>query len=200
MGCVFHLVTGNRHKVEEAQSLLSGTGIILRQAPVEKMEVQDEDLARIALEAARHAYSRIRAPVIVDDSGLFVDSLKGFPGPYSSYAYKTIGVEGLLRLMHGVADRRACFRTALAVIYPPLERVFEGLSCGQIALEPRGSHGFGFDPVFIPEGENRTFAEMSLEEKNRYSHRARAFRAFAEWARRALGCGEPLTSTSIDSR
>ncbi len=200
MGCVFHLVTGNKHKVEEASSLLSGTGIELRQASIEKIEVQDEDLARIALEAARHAYSRVRRPVIVDDSGLFVDALKGFPGPYSSYVYKTIGVEGLLRLMEGVRDRRACFRTALAVIYPPIEAVFEGISCGWIAMEPRGSRGFGFDPVFIPEGEDRTFAEMSLEEKNRYSHRARAFKAFAEWARRVLGCRESLTSTDIEGR
>lgn len=188
MGCVFYLVTGNRHKVEEASNLLDGSGITLEQAPLGKLEVQNDNLTIIALEAARRAYTLLRKPVLVDDSGLFVEALNGFPGPYSSYVYKTIGVSGILRLLKGVSNRRACFRTALAMIYPPLERVFVGESCGIITVEPRGRGGFGFDPIFIPEGEEKTFAEMSLEEKNRYSHRSRAFRSFAEWAKRSLAC------------
>lgn len=188
MACVFYLVTGNRHKVEEASRLLSDTGIRLVQAPIRKDEIQADNLSLIALEAARRAYSVLRRPVLVDDSGLFIDSLNGFPGPYSSYVYKTVGVEGILRLLRGIRDRRACFRTALAMIYPPLERVFHGESCGRIINEPRGSGGFGFDPIFVPEGEERTFAEMSVDEKNTYSHRSRAFKAFAEWANRSLSC------------
>ncbi len=176
----FHLITRNESKYIEALEVVSGYGIKLRMTPMDKEEIQSDDLADIALHAARIAYYRLRMPVIVDDSGLFVDALNGFPGPYSSYAYKTIGLRGLLRLLEDSMNRRACFKTALAVVDPPLEDVYWGEICGTIAEQPRGSHGFGFDPLFIPEGSYKTFAEMDTREKNRYSHRARAFKAFAE--------------------
>jgi XTP/dITP diphosphohydrolase len=152
-----------------------------------KLEVQSESLEEIALTAARHAYKRARVPLIVDDSGLFIEHLKGFPGPYSSYAYKTIGIYGILKLLEGVKDRRACFKAVIAAVIPPYEKVFRGTSCGTIAREPRGSGGFGFDPIFEPEGGGgRTFAEMSLEEKNMLSHRARAARALGAWLEKRL--------------
>ncbi len=181
------LLTGNPHKVEELGAVLSKYGVELYQLPGEKLEIQSETLEEIALRAAREAYSRLRTPLAVDDSGLFVDSLRGFPGPYSSYAYKTIGVEGLLKLMSNSRNRRACFKAAIAVVVPPFEKVFTGRVCGVIAEEPRGSGGFGFDPIFVPdEGDGRTFAEMSLDEKNALSHRARAARALGEWLQSLL--------------
>ena len=181
-GLTIWLVTGNRHKLEEARAALEPLGVRVEPLRARKLEVQSDSLEEIALHAARVAYaSSPRPAVAVEDAGLFVEALNGFPGPYSSYAYKTIGVRGLLKLLEGVEDRRACFRSAVALVGPGYERVFTGEACGTIAREPRGSGGFGFDPVFIPEGESRTFAEMSLEEKNRYSHRAKALRAAAEW-------------------
>ncbi len=188
MGCRFALVTGNLHKLHEARGIVEPYGIELEQVSLPKLEIQSDDLAEIALHAARHAYSIARKPIVVDDSGLFIEALGGFPGPYSSYVYKTIGYNGILRLMNGLDDRRACFMTAVAAIYPPLEAVFTGVTCGVITREPRGSGGFGFDPIFAPEGSTRTYAEMSLEEKNRVSHRARAFAKFAEWASKRLSC------------
>ena len=176
-----YMVTGNRHKVEEAKEILERYGVELVQAEARKLEIQSESLEEIALTAARYAYLQLRKPLIVEDAGLFIEALNGFPGPYSSYVYKKIGVEGLLKLMEGVSDRRACFKAAVAYVAPGVERVFTGEVCGWIAGEARGSGGFGFDPVFVPEGESRTFAEMSLEEKNRYSHRARAFKRLGEW-------------------
>ncbi len=174
-------VTNNPHKVEEARSLLEPIGIDVVQRDVEKLEIQSEDLSRIALAAARFAFLRIREPLIVEDSGLFIEALRGFPGPYSSFVYKTIGITGILRLMEGVEDRRACFKSVIALVAPGLERVFEGVSCGLIAYKPSGGGGFGFDPIFVPEGGDKTFAEMSLEEKNSYSHRGRALRKLADF-------------------
>jgi len=183
------LVTGNRHKLEEARAAVEPLGVTVEPLDAEKLEIQSESLEEVALHAARIAYaSRPKPAVAVEDAGLFVEALKGFPGPYSSYAYKTIGLEGLLKLLEGVERRRACFKSAVALVGPGYERVFTGQACGSITREPRGSKGFGFDPIFAPEGEERTFAEMSVEEKGRYSHRAKAFRAAAEWLlRRAEG-------------
>jgi len=189
MGCRIGLVTGNPHKVEEARGALAGSPVELYPLGVGKLEVQSESLDEIALTAARAAYAAARVPLAVDDSGLFVEALGGFPGPYSSYVYKKLGVEGILRLLGDSTNRRACFRTSLALVYPPLEVVFRGEVCGVITREPRGRGGFGFDPIFVPEGHTRTFAEMSVEEKNMISHRARAFRALAAFARERLACG-----------
>ena len=181
-----YIVTGNAGKLREAQLILAEYGIRLRQAPIEKLEVQDDDVVRIAEVAARDAYSRLRAPLIVDDTGLYVEVLNGFPGPYSSYFLERVGLRGLLKLMEGVANRGACFRTGLAYADEGGVRTFVGEACGTIAEAPRGSNGFGYDPVFMPDGETRTFAEMSVEEKDRVSHRGRALRAFAEWYSHAL--------------
>ncbi|MCE4624736.1 MAG: XTP/dITP diphosphatase [Desulfurococcales archaeon] len=171
-----YLVTGNKHKVHEINTLAEGSCIEFLQASATKLEVQSGSLGEIALTAARHAFDQIRAPLVVDDSGLFIESLGGFPGPYSSFVYKTIGISGILRLLEGESDRKACFVTAAALIIPPLERVFYGRTCGQITREPRGRGGFGFDPIFLPDGSRKTYAEMSTEEKNTVSHRARAFK------------------------
>lgn len=181
------LVTSNEHKLRELSAVLEAYGVELYMLDMEKLEVQSRSLEVIALTAARHAYRRVKRPLIVDDSGLFIEALNGFPGPYSSYAYKTIGIRGILKLLEGAGSRRACFKAAIAAVIPPYEKVFTGTSCGTIAPEPRGSGGFGFDPIFQPDGGGgRTFAEMSLEEKNRLSHRARAARALGAWLERRL--------------
>jgi XTP/dITP diphosphohydrolase len=175
------LVTMNKHKLEEAAGLAGKYGITIYQIPLEKHEIQFPYLEEIALYAAREAFRLKKLPLIVDDSGLFVEALNGFPGPYSSYVYKTIGYTGLLKLMEGQENRRACFKTVIALILPPVEKLFIGETCGSITEEPRGHQGFGFDPVFLPEGCNRTYAEMSLEEKNSVSHRGKAFKRLAEY-------------------
>jgi len=175
--------TGNRHKLEELGRVLRECGLVPRTVDVAKLEVQSDDIGVVAAYAAVHAYSVLGRPVLVEDAGLFVNALGGFPGPYSSYVYKTIGLNGLLKLLEGVRERTAVFRSALAYAGPWGVVVFKGEVRGRIAEEPRGSAGFGFDPVFIPEGVERTFAEMSTEEKNRISHRARAARKFCDWLR-----------------
>lgn len=176
-------VTGNPHKVEEANQALSEYGIRLKVARVEKVEIQADGLDAIASHAARLAAEASGKPVLCEDSGLHISALGGFPGPYSSYAFRTIGCRGILRLLEGVADRGGRFESAVSFCEPSGEPLtFMGNSEGRISEEMRGSAGFGFDPIFIPAaGDGRTFAQMGVVEKGRFSHRGEAFRRFALW-------------------
>ena len=176
-------VTGNPHKLEEANKALSMFGIPLIITNCEKVEIQSDSLAEIAVHAASLATMKLGAPVIVEDSGLFIKALSGFPGPYSSYVNKTIGCGGVIRLMARRAEREAVFKAAVVYAAPGLPpTLFVGETHGKIAKSARGSHGFGFDPIFIhDESSGRTFAEISADEKTRLSHRGAAFRSFGEW-------------------
>ncbi len=120
--------------------------------------------------------------VAVEDSGLFVHTLRGFPGPYSSQAHETIGCSGILRLLGSETQRNAHFQTAIAVSKSGRTLgIFPGRVRGRISRTERGKNGFGFDPIFIPAGSSITFSEMSDAQKNRHSHRFRAFRRLAKW-------------------
>lgn len=174
-------VTKNEGKLREAKSILSDYSIEVEMLTVEKEEIQSYDLEKIALYALRHIDFR-DAPFFVEDAGLFVEALNGFPGPYSSYIYKTIGCEGILKLLEGVDNRKAYFLSVVALRAPGLgDVVFKGKVNGIIANEMRGEKGFGFDPIFIPDGCEKTFAEMNIEEKSRYSHRGKALRKMGKW-------------------
>ncbi len=175
------VVTSNEGKFRELQEVAKEFGIELEWVKLPKFEIQSEDLSEIVRFSAQLAYSVVREPLIAEDTGLFIEALNGFPGPYTSYARKTIGLDGVLKLMRGVSNRKARFVTYLAYVDRDIVKVFRGEVEGEISEEVRGTGGFGFDPIFIPKGENRTFAEMSVEEKNKYSHRAKAFREFAEF-------------------
>lgn len=165
-------LTSNRHKYMEVEPIARKYGVELEMLPGEKVEIQSSSLREIALYSLLEAYKQYRKPLMVEDAGLFIEALNGFPGPYSSYVYKTIGVNGVLKLMEGIEDRRAYFRSVVAIIYEPYIVVEENTVYGEIALEPRGDKGFGFDPIFKPMGLEKTFGEMSVSEKNMYSHRA----------------------------
>lgn len=125
---------------------------------------------------------RLGGGILVDDSGLFVSALQGFPGVYSSYVFRTVGCDGILRLLADAGDRGATFRACFGLLEDGVSRVFEGACSGRIAPKMRGEAGFGFDPIFVPEGEGRTFAEMTLAEKNALSHRAQAVAALVRHA------------------
>jgi XTP/dITP diphosphohydrolase len=174
--------TSNRGKVQEARIILSPYGIDVEPFDGKGLEIQADTVSEVATFSARAASRRYRASLIVEDAGLFVDSLGGFPGPSSSYAYRTVGIRGLLALMEGARSRRARFESAVAFCTPRGEpRVFEGVVKGRISRSPSGGNGFGFDPVFIPSGGRRTMGEMTLEEKCLVSHRGEALRKFAAW-------------------
>jgi XTP/dITP diphosphohydrolase len=185
------LATGNFHKFDEARRILAEYGISSAMLRVKNVEIQSDNLLEIAAASAVDAFNRCRLPLIVEDAGLFVDALKGFPGPYAAYVYRTISNPGLLKLMEKVRDRKARFRSVIAYYdgksgkSQPLS--FEGEAVGRIAHDEvwgKLRTGFGFDPIFQPMGSEKTFAEMTIEEKNGYSHRANAVRKFAEWYQR----------------
>ena len=179
-------MTENPDKFREARSILDGQGIRIRQLKRAKVEIQDSSLEKIARHAIKTASVNDLGLLLVEDSGLFIDALRGFPGPFSSYVYKTIGLNGILGLMHGQRKRNAYFQTSIAVAsakVPP--RVFTGIVRGSVSREIRGTAGFGYDPIFIPEGFRETFGQTKSGFKNKTSHRARAFLKFANWYNRS---------------
>ncbi|RLI28686.1 non-canonical purine NTP pyrophosphatase, RdgB/HAM1 family [Candidatus Bathyarchaeota archaeon] len=180
-----YFATSNKGKFLEVKRLAEAFSLQVEQAPIKGVEIQHESLAEIASQAVRQAYRKLKAPVMVEDAGLFIEALNGFPGPYSSYVYRKLGVQGILKLMEGERNRRAWFLSALAFKAPKMKvKVFLGRVDGEIVLQARGRKGFGFDPIFQPEGEKRTFAEMEPEEKNRFSHRGKALAELAEWLKK----------------
>jgi XTP/dITP diphosphohydrolase len=175
------VATGNPHKLAEISAILAPFGIAVERLEAEKVEVQDDDVVAVARKAAEFLCPHYGDYAVVEDTGLYIDALGGFPGPYAEYVYRTIGLRGVLKLLEGVADRSAVFRCAVALCLGGEVRVFVGETRGRIAEEPRGSGGFGYDPIFIPEGSSLTYAEMGEEAKNAVSHRGRAFAALARW-------------------
>jgi len=122
---------------------------------------------------------KIKKPFIIDDSGLFIDALGGFPGVYSSFIYKTLGKHKVLELLCGLERRTAHFETVIGFVDGERQKHFFVGEChGLIGKCPKGGMGFGYDPIFLPEGNERTFAQMSPMEKNAISHRGRAVRNF----------------------
>jgi len=184
-GRVAFFATGNVHKFNEARRVLAEFRIATAMLNVEAVEIQDDSLENIAKASAIDAVAKSNLPVFVEDAGLFIDALSGFPGPYSSYVHRTVGTKGILKLLQNERKRDACFLSVVAFSNaqePSKPKCFQGVVEGKIAHEERGKRGFGFDPVFEPYGRNgRTFAEMTTQEKNKCSHRAQALRKFARW-------------------
>ncbi len=173
------IVTGNRNKAKEIAAFFAGS-IEVEHVALDCPEHRDDDVGKIAEGKASFAYRQLHTPLIVDDTAFSIPALNGFPGPYAAYVLNTVGNAGILKLMEGVQDRSASFTTAIAFADAGIVRVFTGSISGSITTAPRGSAGFGYDPIFgLPGG--RTLAEISLEEKSTISHRARALAGFRDW-------------------
>ena len=144
-------------------------------------EIQAESLEITIIPGLEWAMSKFNRPIMIDDSGLFIDALKGFPGVYSSYVFKTVGCDGILSLMKGVKDRVARFECCIGFMMPGKEPfIAKGIANGSISTRKAGSGGFGYDPVFVPEGYQKTYAQFEIPEKNKISHRGRAIALFLE--------------------
>jgi len=187
----FVLATANPHKAQEMRDILTALGFDVLARPEDAPDVDEtsETLEGNALLKARALALLTGEPALADDTGLFVDALDGRPGVHSaryagSGASYADNVEKLLGELDGVPDtmRVARFRSVIAVAYPDGGSfTVEGVLEGSIAKSPRGSEGFGYDPVFVPAGASgRTLAELTAEQKNELSHRGRALRALAE--------------------
>ena len=178
-------VTGNKGKAHEAQTALSPLGIDVEPRDLKPVEIQGDTLEEIARAKCAVLAGKVDGPFLVDDGGLFVHVLKDFPGQYSAFVLKTLGVPGVLKLMEGVEDRRAHFAAVVALHDGTGIHAFAGRCDGRLLAEPRSAgHGFGFDPIFVPEGETKTFAELPAETKNRLSHRGRALAGLVAHLRR----------------
>jgi len=181
---VVFFVTGNVHKFNEARQVFAEYDFATAMLNLDAIEIQDDELENIAKASVIDAAKKSRLLVIVEDAGLFIEALNGFPGPYSSYVYRTLGTRGILKLMDKESQREAYFLSVVAFSSPKRLRpiCFQGKVEGTITHKERGKKGFGFDPIFEPLGANeKTFAEMEAEQKNEYSHRAQALRKFASW-------------------
>lgn len=178
-----YFATHNKGKFAEAVRVTARFGIRLKHLHFEKKEIQSNDLTKIASFAAKQASNAMQRCVVTEDAGFFVKALNGFPGPYSAYVLGTLGVRGVLTLLGERHDRSACFKAAVAYCEPRSKAVcFTGVVTGAVSRKPKGMHGFGFDPIFIPsKGYGQTFAEMSTDDKNTFSHRALAFQKFSQW-------------------
>lgn len=169
------LVTGNPSKLVEARRLFSD----LQALELDLPEIQSLDLEEVlrhkATEAARHT----QGPVIVEETGLELAALGGFPGPLVKWMLESIGAEGIARV--AAAEGSTEVRAICALLYLDGERAVsaQGETCGHLVLPARGTAGFGWDPVFQPDGSERTYGEMAPSEKDAISHRGRAWRAFA---------------------
>ncbi|MCI6774207.1 MAG: XTP/dITP diphosphatase [Methanobrevibacter boviskoreani] len=174
-------ITGNKHKVIEAENIFKNYNIELEHIDLGYMEPQGT-LEEVALFGAKYASRELGKSVIVEDAGLFINGLNGFPGTYSHYVQDTLGNKGILKLMEDVDDRTAEFRSVIGFCTPNSEpKIFLGKVDGLISTEERGNLGFAFDPIFYVESEGKTFGELTTEEKNEFSHRRNSLTKFIQW-------------------
>ena len=174
--------TNNAHKLKEIREILTERMEVLSLADIHiEADIPEtaDTLEGNALIKAHYVYDRTGLDCFADDTGLEVDELGGGPGVHTArYASEVYDPEAntqkLLRELQGKTNRKARFRTVIALIEHGEERLFNGVVEGEIATSPKGTEGFGYDPVFVPEGAGQTFAEMGEERKNEISHRARS--------------------------
>ncbi len=167
-------ITTNAGKFAEVSEQCAAANVKLVQLDRSYPEIQTDRLEKVLKYAATGLDDEVKGDYLIDDSGLFIEALGSFPGVYSAFVQKKLGNRGILKLMAGETYRAARFETVLLLRQGDEHEVFHGECIGTIAEAERGKGGFGYDPIFIPDGETRTFGEMSLKEKNKVSHRARA--------------------------
>jgi len=189
MSPTFIIASNNTHKVSEIQLLIGSDFTLKTLADIgftEDIEETGDTLVENALIKARHIYDIYKQNCFADDSGLEIEALDGAPGVYSArYAGEPVNHqknnEKVLAALLGKTNRNACFRTVIALIFEGQEFIFEGKIDGKITEQLSGSNGFGYDPIFKPNGYDQCFAEMSLSEKSQISHRGIAVAKLADF-------------------
>ena len=188
------IATHNEHKTQEIRDILLASGLSIELyslrdlGDMEEIPETGDTLSENALQKAQAGYDRHGINCFADDTGLEVEALGGAPGVYSArYAGPKCNpkdnIEKLLGELQGITNRKARFRTVIALVLDGETYYFEGEVKGEITEDLKGKDGFGYDPIFLPEGFNETFAEMSEEEKNSISHRGRATQKLIEFLR-----------------
>ncbi|MCC7570089.1 RdgB/HAM1 family non-canonical purine NTP pyrophosphatase [Candidatus Micrarchaeota archaeon] len=166
---IIYLVTSNKNKVNEVKKIFDRK---IETADLEIREIQSLEVEEVVKEKAKQAFEILKKTVITEDTGLYLDELNGFPGALIKWVLQTSGRQGICNL---IKDNRTAVAKCSICFYDGKEmKVFTGKVKGKITEKPRGESSFGWDPVFQPEGYDKTFAEMSMEEKNKISHRKKA--------------------------
>ena len=188
-----YFATGNQNKIKEANIILQdlkNKNISIEQIKLPYPELQGT-LEEVSEFGAKYVYDIIKRPIIVEDSGFFVNSLNGFPSTYSKFVQETIGNKGILKLLEDKNDeendRSAYFKTVIGYCDENGVKLFSGIVEGKVSNEIKSKgYGFAYDSIFIPDGENRTFAEMKTEEKSNISHRKKAFEEFKKFLNKII--------------
>ena len=160
-----NFVTSNDNKVKEFKQIL-GSSIEVNHVKISYPEIRSEDNGEIARHSAKELAEKLGKAVVVEDSGLFIDALNGFPGAYSATVHKKIGLNGIIKLMKDVKNRKCVYKSAVAYCEPKKEPAsFIGEEEGTIAEKINGNFGFGHDPIFIPKGSKKAYGEMQSAEE-----------------------------------
>ena len=177
-----YFATSNPWKYKEIKAKFDEAGLELGRINAKLIEIQDATPEEVALMSVRHAYEEFKKPLFVEDAGVHIKALKGFPGIFSSFVYHTIGLGGVLKLMKGMKDRKADFISVIAYKDAKHEKVFKGICRGSITKSLRGTGGFGYSPIFLPEGKTQTFGEKyDYKSKQFDSHRMRSTKKLIKW-------------------
>jgi len=174
-----NVITHNPGKVKEYSLALSDYGLEMVHVNREYDEVQTPYLEEVVDKGIKQLAKEGLTDFLIDDSGLFINHFKGFPGVYSAYGQKTLGNKGILKLMEGVEDRSAVFKCCIGARIGDQTVIVTGQCPGEILHEEKGTEGFGYDPIFSPDGVH-SFAEIPTDEKNVISHRGVALRLFID--------------------
>ena len=172
-------ITGNKNKLREARQILKGFDLKARDVELPELQELNEEL--IVTDKVRRAMEVVDGDLFVEDSSLCFSALKGLPGPMVKWFEKTAGLQGMVEMISAYKDKTACAKSFIGYGRRTGEKVqitvFEGKVKGRI-VEPSGKNGFGWDQIFVPDGHERTFAQMTAQEKNAISQRTKAFEEF----------------------
>ena len=160
------LVTGNMKKLISARQFLEPYGIEVDNEKMDTTEIQSDSIEEIAAFSAKEASDKLKCTVLKNDTGFFIEALNGFPGPYTHQVMSSVGTDGILKLMKGIENRKAYYLEAFAYCeYGKEPVVFTSITKGQLAKRKSGKYGLRIDPIFIPEGHNKTMAHYNDEER-----------------------------------
>jgi XTP/dITP diphosphohydrolase len=176
-------VSNNIHKYSEMKSILKDRiiDIDLKFYKQNIIEIQGEKIEKIAIEKSISAYNIVNKPIIIEDDGLFIKSLNGFPGQYSSYIFKSIGNTGIIKLLKGSKNRSAFFKSVFVYNNGIIIKIFTGQIDGRIS-KTITTGGWGYDPIFVPRKKNITFGKLNEKnQKNEVSHRRIALDKLVKW-------------------
>ena len=178
-----YFITSNKGKHKEVANKLIDSDINVIQKNLGYPEIQANSLKDVVNFGVNHIIKSFHKPFIIEDAGLFIKILNDFPGVYSADVFYKLGCKGILKLLEDFKkDREACFKSVISYVDEDTNiHIFTGECFGMIGFEESGSDGFGYDPIFVPNGENKTFAEMTVDEKNRFSHRGNSLNKLLEF-------------------